>query len=379
MKIRTITAGVNVHAPAAGDLIRRAGRFLAQARTIFEQAGYEVQSVRLSTQAWPITRASDKPSRIAHQVREWEKLVTDCGIDFASIGTVQEPAKINLIPEIIAATSIISASATIAARRVYREAVLACSRTIIKISQSTPQGYGNFRFAAIANCPPGIPFYPASYHQGPPGFSLGLENSDLLVRAFGNARSFFEAGARLAEVLRKELRPLVRIGSRLGKNNFFRFLGLDVSIAPSLKRRESLALACERLGLGRFGEPGTLAVSSLITKTLSLLKMKTCGYRGLMLPILEDWGLARRYAEGLLDVPALLSFSAVCGTGLDCLPLPGDTSLKKINALLLDVAALAVKLNKPLSARLLPVPGRSPGDMSAFCSPYLIDTKIQGL
>lgn len=379
MKIRTITAGLNVQTPAAGDLVRRAGRFLAQARTIFKQAGYEVQSVRLSTRTWPLVREGDKPSEIVRRIREWEKMVTDCGIDFVSIGTVNKPAKINLIPEIITATSFISASAAIAEERIFYEAVSACSRAIVKISRLTDQGYGNFRFAAIANCPPNIPFYPAGYHRGPDGFTIGLEDSDLVARAFQSCRSLSDAAVNLYHILNKEFKAVEKIGLRLGKNTRFKFGGVDVSIAPSLQKRESLAIAYEHLGLERFGGPGTLAVSALITNTLRSLKIKTCGYQGLMLPILEDWGLACRYAEGLLDVPALLSFSAVCGTGLDCLPLPGNTPLKKINALLLDVAALAVRLNKPLSARLLLVPGKKAGDKTNFRSPFLIDTRIQDL
>ena len=47
--------------------------------------------------------------------------------------------------------------------------------------------------------------------------------------------------------------------------------------------------------------------------------------------------------------------------------------------LFLDVAALAVRLAKPLSARLMPVPGRAAGEMTAFGSPYLVETRIQAL
>jgi uncharacterized protein (UPF0210 family) len=152
-----------------------------------------------------------------------------------------------------------------------------------------------------------------------------------------------------------------------------------VSVAPSLKKGESLAYAYEELGLGRFGSAGTLAVSALITDALRGVPVTTCGYRGLMLPVLEDRGLARSYSDGAADIVSLLACSAVCGTGLDCVPLPGATPVKKIGALLLDVAALAVKLDKPLSARLLPVPGKKTGDRTDFRSPYLVDTKIRDI
>jgi hypothetical protein len=41
-----------------------------------------------------------------------------------------------------------------------------------------------------------------------------------------------------------------------------------------------------------------------------------------------------------------------------------------------DVASLALKWNKPLSARLQPVPGKKSGDMTDYQDPYLFNTTI---
>jgi len=122
-----------------------------------------------------------------------------------------------------------------------------------------------------------------------------------------------------------------------------------------------------------------LAIAGLVTTVLKSLKIKGCGYSGLMLPILEDFGLAKRTNAGLFNIDNILAYSSICGTGLDCIPLPGDISLKKISAILLDVASLSIKLNKPLSARLLPVPNKKAGQMTNFKSPYLIDCRIIGV
>ena len=96
-----------------------------------------------------------------------------------------------------------------------------------------------------------------------------------------------------------------------------------------------------------------------------------------MLPVLEDAVLGRRWEEGLVNVHQLLLYSAVCGTGLDTLPLPGDIAPEEIAHLLLDVAALALRLNKPLSARLFPVPGKHAGERTEFTSPYLTNTLVR--
>jgi hypothetical protein len=98
-----------------------------------------------------------------------------------------------------------------------------------------------------------------------------------------------------------------------------------------------------------------------------------------MLPILEDSRLAQRWSEGRISIDALLSYSAVCGTGLDTVPLPGDISAEQLSLIIGDMASLAVKWHKPLSARLFPVQGKGPGDKTELDSQFLVNATIQPL
>ena len=98
-----------------------------------------------------------------------------------------------------------------------------------------------------------------------------------------------------------------------------------------------------------------------------------------MLPLLEDTVLASRAAEGRIRVGDLLQWSAVCGTGLDTVPLPGDVSEEALAGLLFDVAALAVRLKKPLAARLMPLPGKVAGDPVHFDFSYFTDSCVLSL
>ena len=82
----------------------------------------------------------------------------------------------------------------------------------------------------------------------------------------------------------------------------------------------------ERLGVPRLGEHGSLAAAAILADTMDQADFLRAGFSGLMLPVLEDATLARRAAEGSLGVKDLLLYSCVCGTGLDSVPLPGDTS-----------------------------------------------------
>jgi hypothetical protein len=139
---------------------------------------------------------------------------------------------------------------------------------------------------------------------------------------------------------------------------------------------DSIAYAMEEQIPGQFGERGTLTVAAGITRILRNLSLPLCGYSGLMLPVLEDVGLGKRSEEGYFNLDSLLLYSTVCGTGLDTIPIPGDASISQITAILIDVATLSIQLNKPLSVRLFPVPGRRAGEMTQFQSPYLTNTAV---
>jgi uncharacterized protein len=95
--------------------------------------------------------------------------------------------------------------------------------------------------------------------------------------------------------------------------------------------------------------------------------------------VMEDKSLAQRWAESTYNINSLLAYSSVCGTGLDTIPLPGDVTLDQMNRIFSDAASLAVKWNKPLSARLQPIPGKKPGDRTEFDDPFLFNTTIHRL
>ena len=173
------------------------------------------------------------------------------------------------------------------------------------------------------------------------------------------------AADRLAELLRP-----------LATEHGWRFAGLDFSLAPFPGEARSIGRAIEELGVDCFGAPGTLFAASLVTDCLRRARYPRCGFNGLMIPVLEDSRLAQRCREGRFSVNDLLLYSAVCGTGLDTVPLPGETSEDELSAILLDVAALAVRLQKPLTARLMPIPGARAGDPTHFDFPYLADCRV---
>jgi uncharacterized protein len=59
--------------------------------------------------------------------------------------------------------------------------------------------------------------------------------------------------------------------------------------------------------------------------------------------------------------------------------LPGDTTADEIAPLLLDLCALALRLEKPLTARLMPVPGKRAGDSTEFDFAFFANSKVMRL
>jgi hypothetical protein len=154
-------------------------------------------------------------------------------------------------------------------------------------------------------------------------------------------------------------------------------MGLDLSPAPM--KYASIGSAVAGFTGGRFGTSGTLTAVGTITSALREISVKKVGYSGVMLPVMEDMRLAQLWGEGAITMDQLLAYSAVCGMGLDTIPLPGDVTTQQLERIIGDVATLSAKLSKPLSARLLPIAGAKPGDMTAFDDPNLINTVIQPL
>src|SRR4029079_18925552 len=118
---------------------------------------------------------------------------------------------------------------------------------------------------------------------------------------------------------------------------------------------------------------------AILTEAIDRAAFLHTGFSGFMQPILEDSVLAKRAAEGILTIKDVLLYSAVCGTGLVTIPLPGDTTAEQLVPLLLDLCALALRLDKPLTARLMPVPNKKTGDETNFDFAFFAPSKVMAL
>ena len=383
MRIRSITYFCNPGWPLDKKQLRLAGDFLKDARQSFEKAGYEVQTTRLATIPFPVL-LEGKSADTALLAVKLSEAIKDLGIDYAALGPANpgDMKTYAAIPEAIQAAGNIffSGFLTDSRARISLEAVQACARVIVRCANISPDGFANLQFAALANVKAGGPFFPASWHEGEnPAFAIATEAADLAVEAFQQAETIEEGRTKLVQSLEEHARRMAPAAELLKYKHSTKFNGIDFSLAPFPEASRSIGSVFELLGPRQIGWHGSLASASILTEAIDRADFPHTGFCGLMLPVLEDAVLAKRAADGSLSVKDLLMFSAVCGTGLDTVPLPGSVSAEQLQAVLIDLASLALRLDKPLTARLMPVPGKKAGDETEFDFPFFANSRVMSL
>ncbi len=388
MKIRSITYFINPKWPLDEGALTQAGEFVGAARLAFVVAGYEVQSARLATVPFPELIPSLDRSEVIEFAQQLERIARPLGFEYIAIGPAlpDDLRAYALIPEVLAATENVFASAVMSSPSsgVSLPAVRACAEIIQCLAPQDGNGFANLYFAALANVSAGAPFFPAAYHMGDnPAFALAVESADLAVEAFTQAKSLAEARQNLIAAIETHAAKLSNIAQKWTRRSADGqtplFGGIDFSLAPFPEESLSLGTAFERLGVPAVGLHGSLAAAAIIADTIDKAEFKRTGFSGLMLPVLEDDTLATRAGQGVLTLKDMLLYSAVCGTGLDTIPLPGDTTADQLTPVLLDLAALARRLNKPLTARLMPIPGKQAGDRTNFDFPFFANSRVLAL
>jgi uncharacterized protein (UPF0210 family) len=381
MKIRSITYFLNPKYPLDEKALQKAGEFLVQARSTYEAAGYQVQTTRLATTPFP-KLLNGKVSNLPRLAQQLSEILPQISVAYAALGPalIEFPESYTFIPEAIAASENIFFSGVMADKKngISLQAIKACAEIIQQASTITADGFANLRFAALANVKAGSPFFPAAYHdKDEPAFAIATESADLAVQAFSEQRTLAEGRQILIAEIEKHGKAIAQIATTILSGA--QFIGIDFSLAPFPNDAHSLGGAVEKMGIPKIGQHGSLAAAAILTEAVDRADFPHTGFSGFMQPILEDSVLAKRAAEGTLTIKDALLYSAVCGTGLDTVPLAGDTTAEQMTPLLLDLSALAMRLDKPLTARLMPVPGKLAGDSTGFDFSFFANSRVMAL
>lgn len=382
VKIRAITAFVRLDRRLYRAQVEDAVTMLRAARTQFTAAGYEVETIRVTTQPFPEYTRGLTTQQALDFFRDYDRLAQQEGftpdIGGAMAKDSDDPGEADLLAQILASTESMDGFVTVADDAgIHWHGVHAAARVMKYLEEHTARSEGNFRFAAGAFPPANAPFFPVSSVQDAGhAFAIGMESAGVVNEAFAGAGGDWSAaGDRLTSALGAQARKVEEIARRVEQQSGWSYRGIDLTPVPL--KDISIGGAMESLLGAPLGSPGSLSVAYLITTAVRRVPVRLTGYSGLMLPVLEDSVLAKRWESGAIGRDALLSYSSVCSTGLDAIPLPGDISERELENIIADMASLAVKWHKPLSTRLLPVAGKKAGDTTEFASPYLVNIRIR--
>lgn len=391
-RIRTVTAFITLSRDKDSwqDVFADAKRQCDRLVAAITAQGYIVQSLRMVTNPFAEYLQTDSLASAKQDLHDLTQCLAsvNAGSDLRlrlAIGEARNAQEIALLPELIQAHEDLC---NVCVNVAYDEhgfpaenQLADCAATMQRIAALTPHGQGNFNFTVNVNCPSYIPYFPAGYHRSEQGNAvvLGLETPDVLVTALDGLSPtmpefFVQAKAAMQDALQEHVNEVMAAVDDCRLDDGWQVLGMDTSAAPS-KHCASMVEVYHKLGVPYFGAAGTVAASALLTSVFKDVSgVNQVGFSGLMLAVTEDIGLAQAAQRGDMDIRDLLTYSSVCGIGLDTVPIAGDTPLDKIVAILRDTATMARRLNKPLTVRLFPIPNAKAGEMTQFVGEDLCNT-----
>ena len=383
-KVRAITAFVCLNPTTYVHQISDALAVLRDVQSQFSKEGYETETLRIVTQ--PLAElVQEQPES---QALAYLKNLDDLGdkenfipnIGPAMMSDIDDPRIMKLLEKALLTLPHIQSSTIIAGDDgIHWKVIHETAALVHALAEQSPNSQANFSFTATAMLKPYGPFYPGAYHTGTgKQFSIGFEGANVVQEVFARTRGDFSRSVEeLTQQLTVHARVAAGIGQRVATTRGWQFMGVDPTPAPM--GDVSIGAAIETYTGAKFGSSGTMTAALAITTAVKAVPVSQVGYSGLMVPVMEDQRLAQRWAEGTYNTDNLLAYSAVCGTGLDTVPYPGDISAAQMERIYGDVASLAWKWKKPLSARLQPVAGKGAGDRTPFESRFLFNTTLHAV
>jgi uncharacterized protein (UPF0210 family) len=383
-KVRAITAFVRLDPENFQKQIQDTLGVLQKAKAAFIAQGYEVETVRITTQPLAELVAGMPEDRAMAFLRALDDLSAQDNfipnVGPAMMHDSDDPKAVHLLEQALSTLPNIEASTIIADEEgIHWKTIHRTAELVKYVSEHSRRSQGTFNFTATAMLKPLGPFFPGSYHTGAGRqFAIGFEGANVVRDVFAKDKGdAATATADLTVALTKHAAVADSVGRMIAAETGWSYAGVDPTPAPLAD--VSIGAAIEAFTGAKFGSSGTLTAARIITAAVKAVPQKQIGYSGLMVPVMEDKLLAQRWAEGTYNIDSLLAYSSVCGTGLDTIPLPGDISLDQMERIYSDVASLATKWNKPLSARLQPIPGKKAGERTEFADPYLFNTTVHAL
>src|SRR5258708_19027420 len=165
--VRTVTAFVRLDRRNYREQVSNALKMLRAAKAEFTKAGYEVETIRITSQPFPeITKGLTADQALAF-FQEYDRLAQKEGftpdIGAAMVHDSDDPAQADLLARIIAGTETINGFMVVADDSgIHWNGVRAAARMIQSLAVITPHSERQFKFAWGPIPPAHPPFYPVS-------------------------------------------------------------------------------------------------------------------------------------------------------------------------------------------------------------------------
>ncbi len=392
--IRTITMGINLldcrkntDAETAEcvyqKIVRMAGNLVKVGCDLEGEFGVPIVNKRLSVTPVSMISGSD-PVRIALAL---EKAAEDVGVNLVGGygalmhkgGTNAENVLLESMPEVFASTQRLCGSVNVGSTRsgINMDVVRKMGAIIKRTAELTADqdSFGCAKIVVFANAVEDNPFMAGAFHgPGEPEcvINVGVSGPGAVQRALEAVRG--QPFDVVAETIKRTAFKITRVGELVAQEAARRlnvpFGIVDLSLAPTPARGDSVAYILKEMGLEMAGAPGTTAalamLNDMVKKGGVMASSHVGGLSGAFIPVSEDIGMIEAAQAGCLTIEKLEAMTCVCSVGLDMIAIPGDTSANAIAGIIADEAAIGMVNNKTTAVRVIPAVGKKAGDSVNF-------------
>ena len=398
LDVRTVTMGISLRDCASSSgaearrriydkITRNAERLVAVARDIESELGIPIINTRISVTPIALVAEPSGESSYVEYARTLDRAAKAVGVNFLGGFTalVQkgltggDKVLISSIPEGLAATDLVCASVNVASTQagINMDAVRQMGEIIKDLAARTASagGVGCAKLVVFANAVEDNPFMAGAFHgagESECAINVGVSGPGVIKSALeGMAGASFD---EVAETIKKTAFKITRMGELVAREASRRlsvpFGIIDLSLAPTPAVGDSVARILQEMGLEHVGAPGSTAALALLNDAVKkggiMASSHVGGLSGAFIPVTEDEGMVEAVERGYLSIEKLEAMTCVCSVGLDMILVPGDTSASTISAIIADEAAIGVVNHKTTAVRLIPAPGKKPGDRVEF-------------
>jgi len=392
--IRTITLGINLldcsHPVAEAcaarvyDKICNTAKDLVKTGEAIErELGIPIVNKRISVTPISLICQGD-PRPIA---RALDKAAKEMGVNFLGGysalmqkgATKADERLVESIPEVLATTERLCSSVNVGSTRagINMNAVRQMGQIIKKTAELTADNdsLGCAKLVVFCNAVEDNPFMAGAFcGVGEPecAINVGVSGPGVVKTALEKVKG--QPFDVVAETIKRTAFKITRVGQLVAREASQRlnipFGIVDLSLAPTPARGDSVAHVLTEMGLEMAGAPGTTAALALLNDAVKkggvMASNHVGGLSGAFIPVSEDIGMIEAASAGQLTLEKLEAMTCVCSVGLDMIAIPGDTSAETISGIIADEAAIGMVNSKTTAVRVIPAVGKKAGDTVEF-------------